>query len=154
MEDVTPQSSCPSRMETCLVEKVFPVAPVKLDGAWEALQQRETFVESQIPPYKVEFDAPQQTGPFDVGELNIHHGPLLSVHGRIGDISANYRDLEYFYGSYVLSFRWIRPVRLQFFKEENGIRMRLKAYVAPWMRPFWLIGNSVFWSFFGINFIL
>ena len=154
MDDITPQSSCPSRMETCLVEKVFPVAPVKLDGAWEALQQRETFVDSQIPPYKVEFDAPQQTGPFSVGELNIHHGPLLSVHGRIGDISANYRDLEYFYGSYVLSFRWIRPVRLQFFKEDNGIRMRLKAYVAPWMRPFWLIGNSVFWSFFGINFIL
>ena len=154
MSELISQSDCPSRMEICLVEKIFPIASVKLDGAWEALQQRETFVDSQIPPYKVEFDAPQQTGPFSVGELNIHHGPLLSVHGRIGDISSNYRDLEYFYGSYVLSFRWIRPVRLQFFKEENGIRMRLKAYVAPWMRPFWLIGNSFFWSFFGLNFIL
>ena len=154
MDDLILQSSCPSRMETCLVEKVFPIAKTKLDKAWEALQQRETFVESQIPPYKVEFDSPQQHGPFNVGELNIHHGPFLSVHGRIGDISANYRDLEYFYGSYVFSFRWIRPVRLQFFKEDDGIRMRLKAYVIPWMRPFWLIGNSVFWSFFGINFIL
>ncbi len=141
-------------METCLVEKVFPVDKLKLDKAWEALQRRETFVNSQIPPYKVEFDADQQSGPFNVGELNIHHGPFLSVHGRIGDISANYRDLEYFYGSYVLSFRWIRPVRLQFFREDDGIRMRLKAYVSPWMRAFWLIGNSVFWSFFGINFIL
>lgn len=68
----------------------------------------------------------------------------------LGKIESNYRDLQYFYGSYVLSVRWIRPVRLEFFKEKNGIRLQLKTYVRPWILPFWKTSNAVFWKFAGL----
>ncbi len=144
------QSSCPSFMKEHHFEKFFPIQVDKIDAAWQKLQLRESFVKGQIFPYRVEFDSLQQMGPFQEGELNIHHGPFLSAHGVIGKVEATYRDLQYFYGSYVLSFRWIRPVRLEFHKEKDGIRLQLKTYVTPWMHPLWSSFNSVFWNFAGL----
>jgi hypothetical protein len=135
------------------INKFFPCTPKQIENVFHKLQQRETFVDGQIPPYKVEFDSKLQSGPFEEGELNIHHGPLLSVHGIIGKISDNYRDLRYFYGSYILSFRLIRPIRLEFFKEENGIRLKVTCLVKPWFVGIWQLLNNIFWKFFGISFL-
>ena len=147
------QSQCPTHMIENTIEKFFSLPEQKAQQVWRRLQLRETFTQGQIPPYRVEFDADSQSGPFNSGELNIHHGPLLSVHGRIGEITENYRDLTYFYGSYVISFRWIRPVRLEFFREPGGIRLKIKSYISPKIKFFWQTGNSIFWRFFGISFL-
>lgn len=136
-----------------IIERAWALDEKTLETVWEKLCRRETFVDGQIFPYRVEFVAKQQRGRFAPGELNIHHGPLLSVHGAIGDVTEDYRDLRYFFGSYVLSFRWVRPTRLQFFKGPGLLRLQLDAYVAPWFAPFWRLGNSIFWRFFGISFL-
>ncbi len=119
---------------------------------WDKLQRRETFIKGQVPPYKVEFDSPQSEGPFEKGELNIHHGPLLSLHGAVGEITNDYRDLLYFYGSYVISFRLIRPTRLEFFRKENTITVKISSYVHPLIEPVWSLGLWIFWKTFGISF--
>ncbi|MBY0383529.1 hypothetical protein K2X05_00085 [bacterium] len=147
------QSQCPAFMREHIFERFFPVRAEKIDSVWHTLNLRESFVKGQIFPYRVEFDSPKQEGPFQEGELNIHHGPALSVHGVIGKVQKDYRDLRYFYGSYVLSVRWIRPVQLEFFREKNGIRLKLRSYVRPWILPFWNLGNTIFWKFLGITFL-
>ena len=148
------QSECPQNMVKYVFEYAFEKKPSKAEKMWEKLQLRETFVKSQLFPYKVEFAAPSQKGPFEEGELNIHHGPLMSLHGAVGKIQSGYRDLKYFYGSYVLSFRWIRPTRLEFFKEKNEITVRLTFYVRPWIKPLWAAFNGLFWRLFPITFIV
>jgi hypothetical protein len=129
-------------------EKVFPFGPEKMDKVWKALNKRETFCAGQPFPYRVEFETGLSAGDFHEGELNIHHGPLLSVHGAIGKITNDYRDLTYFYGSYVLSFRLVRPTRLEFFHEGENLRVRLTSYVRPWFKGIWDKGNQFFWKFF------
>ncbi|NQZ02642.1 MAG: hypothetical protein HRT45_18425 [Bdellovibrionales bacterium] len=147
------QSNCPARFREDVFERSFKAKPGKIEKVWSNLNRRETFVKGQLFPYRVEFDAAEQSGPFAEGELNIHHGPLLSVHGAIGKITDQYRGLEYFYGSYVLSFRLIRPVRLEFERDGEVIKLRLTTYVRPWVRPLWRGLNAVFWGFFGITFL-
>ena len=120
---------------------------------WSQLQKRETFVDGQLFPYKVEFAAESQKGDFKSGELNIHHGPLLSVHGVIGEITDSYRDLKYFYGSYVLSFRLIRPTRLEFFRDGDTLSLKIHCFVKPWFRGIWEWGNNLFWKYFGVSFL-
>lgn len=148
------QSDCPQEFKEYVFEKSFALSKEKCEQVWDKLQRRETFVDGQIFPYQVNFDAAEQKGPFLKGELNIHHGPLLSVHGIIGDVRDDYRDLQYFYGSYVLSFRLVRPVRLEFFRDNDYvIKMRITSYIKPWFLPLWNMGNEVFWKFFGITFL-
>ena len=147
------QSNCPEGMLEDLFERRFILQDEQLDNIWHKLNLRESFVRGQVFPYRVEFETIQQEGPFESGELNVHHGPMLSVHGAIGEITENYRGLDYFYGSYVLSFRWIRPVQLEFLREDGALVLRLHSYVKPWMRPFWRAGNAVFWKFFGATFL-
>jgi hypothetical protein len=120
------------------------------DSFWAKLNLRQTFVNAQFFPYKVEFNSPTQTGRFKTGELNIHHGPLLSVHGEIGDITEDYRDLKYYYGSYIFSFRLIRPTRLEFFKKDKGIGIKLSCYIRPWFIKIWELGNNFFWKRFNV----
>lgn len=117
---------------------------------WAKINLRQTFVDAQVFPYKVEFDSLEQSGPFKPGELNIHHGPFLSVHGEVGEITDNYRDLNYYYGSYIFSFRLVRPLRLEFFKEDDGIRIRLSCYIRPWFLTIWNLGNNFFWKRFNV----
>ncbi|MCR9204658.1 MAG: hypothetical protein NXH75_08785 [Halobacteriovoraceae bacterium] len=142
------QSDCPNSFVEHTFEKTFPFGSGEIQRVWNNLNKRETFCKGQPFPYKVEFESGLDHGEFKTGELNIHHGPLLSVHGEIWEISNNYRDLRYFYGSYVLSFRLVRPVRLEFFREGVVLRVRLTSYVKPWFKTLWDRGNSFFWNFF------
>jgi hypothetical protein len=129
-------------------ENEFNFSEESIISAWNKLQRRETFTKGQIFPYRVEFASPSQEGEFSPGELNIHHGPFLSVHGAIGEVTPSYRSLHYFYGSYVLSFRLIRPVELEFFRDGHKIKLKLKVYIRPWLRPLWRLLNNMMWTFF------
>ena len=107
-----------------------------IDSVWNWLNTMKTFSSGQVPPYRVEFVNPnRQADPsFKEGVYTNHHGPLLSACGVIGEMRKNeYRDLQYFYGSYMISFRLIRPTRLQFWLEAKGsqtqIKMVLDSYV-------------------------
>lgn len=90
-----------------------------IDLVWRWLNDPATFTEGQIWPFRVEF----VDGGFEPGVLNVHHGPLINLAGVIGEVrdpvedSGGYRDLKYFYGSYALSLRLVRPARLQFWAE-------------------------------------
>ena len=123
---------------------------------WDVLNSMETFTKGQMFPYRVEFVSENTTPSFSPGVWTNHHGPLLNVCGKIGEMKHHeYRDLNYSYGSYVLSFRFIRPVRLQFFfkSHENGteLRVQLDTYVVPWLMSFWGWAQSFFWSGFGLT---
>ena len=70
---------------------------------------------------------------------------------------GEYRDLHYFYGSYVLSPRLERPTRLQFWiAEEPGppraatrVRLRVDSFVRSGrMARLWTRGQRFFWSRF------
>lgn len=142
------QSDCPEKFIPHVFEKEFSFGSGNIEKVWINLNKRETFCKGQLFPYRVEFETGQDTGNFKTGELNIHHGPLLSVHGEIGEITNSYRDLRYFYGSYVLSFRLVRPVRLEFMREGSRLKVRLTSFVRPWFKFFWEKGNAFFWNFF------
>ena len=133
-------------------EREFTFSEEQMPFIWEKLQRRETFTQGQIYPYRVEFAASSQEGEFSPGELNIHHGPFLSVHGAIGKVTTSYRSLDYFYGSYVVSFRLVRPVQLEFFREGPKLKLKLKSYIRPWFRPIWRLLNYFLWSGFKLSF--
>ena len=124
-------------------------SPNATEHIWKKLQRRETFTKGQIPPYQVEFESGLDTGEFEPGELNIHHGPGLSAHGVIGEVTDSYRDLKYSYGSYAISFRLVRPVRLEFFRSDNGIKLKFTCHVHKWFYPFWHMMSEFFWRQFG-----
>ena len=145
---VPTQSQCPKTMLEVTYETKIFLTPKKIDDFWRRLNLRETFTRGQIFPYRVEFMANSSEGPFQDGELNIHHGPLLSAHGAIDGVGSSHRGLAYSFGSYVLSFRLIRLVRLDFYRETAGIRVSLRAFIAPRLFPFWSIANQIFWRLF------
>jgi hypothetical protein len=148
---VNQEQSYPEGFVVHVYERDFHYSMDKISSVWKKLQRRETFIKGQLFPYRVEFAASSQEGEFLPGELNIHHGPLLSVHGAVGEVTESYRSLEYFYGSYVVSFRLVRPVRLEFFREGSGLKLKLKVYVRPWFRPVWRLCNFILWSGFRIS---
>ena len=143
--------SCPEGFVVHVYERDFLYSMDKISSVWKKLQRRETFTKGQLFPYRVEFAASSQEGEFLPGELNIHHGPFLGVHGAVGEVTESYRSLEYFYGSYVVSFRLVRPVRLEFFREGSGLKLKLKVYVRPWFRPVWRLCNFILWSGFRLS---
>jgi hypothetical protein len=145
---VNQELSAPKGFMVDEYERVFTYSDDQISSVWRRLQLRETFTQGQLFPYRVEFSANSQQGEFSPGELNIHHGPFLSVHGAIGEVTENYRSLNYFYGSYVFSFRLVRPVSLGFFRDGNNLKLRLKVYIRPWFRPVWLFCNMALWSSF------
>lgn len=125
-----------------------------LEQIWKTLNSMETFSKGQVFPYRVEFTAYEKEASFSSGVWTNHHGPFLNACGQIGDIKAmEYRDLHYNYGSYVLSFRLIRPVRLQFFfkahPEGTQLSVQFDCYVAPFLYGFWHLLMKIFWSGFG-----
>ena len=145
------QTQCPKKFVTDKFEFKFKLSEENMNDLWNTLNRRETFVEGQIFPYQVEFESGKDSGFFEEAELNIHHGPLLSVHGAIGTSSESYRSLDYFYGSYVLSFRWIRPTKLEFFRNGSELKVQLTSFVVPWMQPLWNLGNKMFWKLFNMQ---
>lgn len=146
-------SECPTFLKEDVFEKHFSLPQDTKEKVWKNLQRRETFTQGQVPPYRVEFESGLDEGAFYEKEKNIHHGPFLSVHGEIGKITDDYRGLHYYYGSYVLSFRLVRPITLEFRKTETGIQLTLISYVNPWFLPIWRKGNQFFWNHFGIQFM-
>ena len=106
------------------------------EAVWAWLCDPATFVDGQVPPYRVEFIAPDGTpdgtrggtrGGFREGVFTAHHGPGILFAGVLGEhvppasgVTA-YRDLRYGYGSYALSLRLARPTRLQFWADARGL---------------------------------
>ncbi|MEM1452489.1 MAG: hypothetical protein AAF957_08415 [Planctomycetota bacterium] len=129
------------------------------DVVWGWLNDPRTFTRGQLPPFRVEFLplADGRPGGFEPGCLNVHHGPLMSFHGVIGEVrEPEYRDLLYGYGSYAVSMRLARPRRLQFWFEDAGegrtrLRMRLDTQVRSWFAPLWGATNRFFWWNFGLS---
>jgi hypothetical protein len=148
---VNQEQSLPQGFVVDVYERDFHYSSDIISSIWKKLQRRETFTKGQLFPYRVEFAASSQEGEFLPGELNIHHGPFLGVHGAVGEVTDLYRSLEYFYGSYVVSFRLVRPVRLEFFREGSGLKLKLKVYVRPWFRPVWRLCNFILWSGFRLS---
>lgn len=125
---------------------------------WQWLNTPETFTEGQLPPYRVEFVSPDPeriAANFSEGVFTVHHGPFLNFAGVLTEIRpGEYRDLQYFYGSFALSQRLIRPVRLQFWVEEmmpgvTCVRGQVDSYVRPWMARLWTWAQKLFWGQFG-----
>ncbi|MEM9325832.1 MAG: hypothetical protein AAGA85_09255 [Bacteroidota bacterium] len=137
--------------------KEFHSAHTK-QAIWKWLNQPETFTDTQVPPYRVEFYSPDPEkipNGFNEGVLNIHHGPGINFAGVLTTIRPeSYRDLQYFYGSYAFSLRWLRPYRLEFWVEdsqemETVVKMKLSTWVKPWTAKLWTSFQSLFWSRFG-----
>ena len=91
---------------------------------------------------------------FEVGGLNLHHGPLMCFAGMLTEIrEGEYRELCYFYGSYVLSLRWIRPTRLEFWVDDaegssTRVRLRVESHVRPGLAGLWTRAQRIFWARF------
>ena len=124
-------------------------------AVWEWLNDTRTFTDTQYWPWKVEFYSPDEqkvpTG-FNEGVLTNHHGPLINFAGVLAKVDANYRDLQYTYGSYAFNFNWIRPYRLEFETNSAGgvttITGTLSAYVTPRLDGLWSWFQKRFWSRF------
>lgn len=141
--------------------------PIPRAKVWAWLNTPETFTKGQVFPFRVEFVP--NTGDhggsgFEPGVQNIHHGPFLAVAGEIGEIDpgpdnlGRYRDLQYYYGSYAISLRLIRPTRLQFWLEDTSsqtgpapntsMTVRIDSHVKPTVRGLWNWANGIFWKRF------
>ncbi|MEJ2003635.1 MAG: hypothetical protein P8X57_01435 [Cyclobacteriaceae bacterium] len=119
---------------------------------WEILMRQSTFTDTQVWPFRVEFDKKERY--MRTGSDNMHHGPFMLFSGVITKVSPpSYRDLHYYSGSYFGSIRWIRPARLQFTLEDNQgsthLYLELTSYVKPWISFFWSQSLKLFWSNFG-----
>ena len=92
---------------------------------------------------------------FEPGVYNAHVGPFMSFSGIRGEIEPlQYRDLQYFYGSYALSHALFRPTRLQFWAEdgvegETVLRLQVDAYVRARAQGLWVRLMGIFWKRFG-----
>ena len=137
-------------------ERSFVVA-LPIERVWGWINDPATFTQGQVWPYRVEF----VDGGFEPGVLNVHHGPFLNVAGVIGEVrdpepgAAAYRDLKYFYGSYALSPRLVRPTRLRFWAAEvaspaggTRVSLELDSLVRGPFVPVWELSQRVFWSRF------
>ena len=130
-----------------------------LTAVWGWLNDPATFVDGQVWPYRVEFVSPDPNVPpgFHVGVLNTHHGPGLNFAGVITDVRPMaYRDLQYFYGSYAISPRLIRPTRLQFWTESadassgegTHVRLQIDSFVHRSWASRWTWLQQRFWKRF------
>ena len=129
------------------------IIPAEQDHVWAVLMQQSTFRDTQLWPYKVEF-ATEEDGEMTVGMENVHHGPLMLFTGEITKVDApNYRELQYYLGSYFLSMRLVRPTRLEFhlMPGEGGTRVRLtlSSQVKPYFAGIWSAMLKIFWGRFG-----
>lgn len=121
---------------------------------WNWLNSVSTFRDHQSLPYVVEFldpDSPSDPQ-FRVGVDTNHYGPFLNAAGVITQIDPmKYRDLQYYYGSFVFSFRLVRPVRLEFFydSEKKVLKMKMTNYVRSFFASLWSTMLSWFWPRFG-----
>ncbi len=154
---ITPSPSIPPPGFTeSVYERIWTIGFPRSE-VWGWLCDPATFVDGQIPPFRVEF-LPDADGPgeFREGVYNSHVGPLMCFAGVLGEIrEPEYRDLQYCYGSYALSHALFRPTRLEFWVDETGpststLRLRLTTHVRQGRAErLWGFMMSVFWKRFG-----
>ena len=148
----------PDSFEKHRFERIFRI-PRPRTEVWRLLTDPKTFTTGQLFPYRVEFvDASGSVGAgFKSGTQTLHHGPLINFAGVIGEVrDQEYRDLQYYYGSYVFSLRVIRPTRLEFYfaaptPSTTLITLRVSSLIRRPFGPFWSAIQAVFWSQFGWN---
>ena len=151
------QPKPPTLTEHSFKKKVMVKKPI--DRCWEFLNRMDTFTDGQVFPYRVEFvsENENEEPSFTTGTWTNHHGPLLNAAGKIVTMNPfSYRDLHYTYGSYALSFRLLRPVRLQFFFEEidknkTSVRVQFDTYVPNWFSKLWTFTQYFFWKPFFLS---
>ena len=128
---------------------------------WSWLDDPATFTDSQVKPYRSEFVANDEgdndgADGFAEGCYHGQVGPMLSLAGVLGAIEPDrYRDVQYFYGSYIGS-RWLfRPTRVQFWLDDGPgahctvMRVRMDAHVRRRAQPVWERMMTSFWTRFG-----
>ena len=153
-------SQPPPGFATSVYEHDWRIGRSRTD-VWAWLCDPSTFVDGQIPPFRVEFlsNANGDTG-FAEGVYNSHVGPLMSFSGVLGTIEAErYRDLQYCYGSYAISHALFRPTRLQFWIDDapestenrpvTVLHLQLDAYVRASAVGVWTRLMRLFWKRFG-----
>lgn len=143
-------------------EHVWQIAAPRA-AIWDWLCDPATFVDGQIPPFRVEFLTNErgETG-FAEGVYNAHVGPFMSFSGVLGEIvPLEYRDLQYCYGSYALSHALFRPTRLQFWLADADdadddaddpttvLTLQVDAHVRRRAEPLWRRAMGLFWARFG-----
>ena len=145
-------SVCPKGFVSSRVA-VQGYSPHSIEDTWTWLNKKETFTKGQIPPYRVEFvsSTADKEAVFEEGCYNNHHGPFLHLPAQITVMqSCEYREMQYLYGSYVFSFRLIRPTALKFYlaPQENGcdVEVILESQVRPFLRGIWESSNRFFWK--------
>ena len=131
--------------------RVKLMSPHPISAVWDWLNRMETFTKSQVFPYRVEFVEQNGAPEFCVGTYNNHHGPLLNLPAMITVMDKpHYREMQYLYGSYVLTFRWIRPTALKFTLKEAGekteVTVELLAQTKPFIKGIWEWFNRLFWK--------
>lgn len=150
-----PPNACPPGFIAHTYEESFRIGAPR-EAVWSWLERPATFVDGQIWPFRVEFVSsdPAVAPGFVVGGLNVHHGPLMSFAGQLTEIREGaYRSLHYFYGSYVLSLRLIRPTCLEFWVEDadaaaTDVRLRVSSFVRRPIAGAWGRAQRVFWRRF------
>lgn len=151
--DTVPHVAPSHFVEHVLAREFIVDAP--LEPVWAWLEDPKTFTSGNIWPYYVEFVSANDDPPgFYVGGINIHHGPFLNFAGMITEIREDeYRDLQYFYGSFFLSHRIVRPTRLQFWvtphtEGQTKVKLQVDSLVAGWFKGIWHAGQTFFWGLF------
>jgi len=106
---------CPSYFRTLIFQSSHNCIN-DIQKCWDYLCSPNTFKGSFWNFSKVEFVNPKNPSDlFSEGAYTNHHGPLLSANGIISKIEKPfYRKMDYFYGSYIGTFRLFRPVELIF----------------------------------------
>ncbi len=124
-------------------------------SVWSWLNDPRTFTDTQVWPYRVEFYSPDPariSNGFNEGVVTNHTGPFVNFAGVLTKIEPNYRDLQYYYGSYAISFRLVRPFRLEFKTASDGnettITCTISSYVKPSFYGTWDFLNRQFWKSF------
>lgn len=131
--------------------------PGSLDQVWAILNSRATFSKGQIFPFKVEFLGGVSPKLFDEGEYTNHHGPFLHLPGLISKMEPKkYRELSYFYGSYVLGFRLIRPTLLKMdfvtlSDAKTQVVITLESNAHHFILWLWKLGLHGFWPLFSMG---
>ena len=130
---------------------VTMTSPHAISKVWSWLNRMETFTKGQISPYRVEFVGQEEDPSFSVGTYNNPHGPLLNLPAMITVMDEpHYREMRYLYGSYVITFRWIRPTELKFTLKEAAdntteVTVELVAHTKPFIKGIWQALNRFFW---------
>jgi hypothetical protein len=150
-----PPNACPPGFAKHAFEYAFRIDAARA-AVWSWLDDPETFVRGQIWPFRVEFLSTEPSVPpgFSNGGLNVHHGPLMCFAGQLTEIREGaYRCLHYFYGSYVLSLRLIRPTALEFWVDDapdggTHVRLRVSSFVHRRFARGWSRIQALFWRRF------